>query len=165
MKKIITSLTTAAILSTGLFASGSVQIGGSSNDIGSSNTTNGGFYLGFDTVSVGSNGLLFGADFNVNIFRVSNTNAYTMAVDFLAGYTFEKSFDVPLMLKAGVGYGVTHDYQTSHNSWNPQYNLSMEYTLYKGVGLGAKYNTEKVDLLGAKDITIDSGIGYLYFTW
>ena len=41
----------------------------------------------------------------------------------------------------------------------------MEYTLYKGIGLGAKYNTEKVDLLGAKDITIDSGIGYLYFRW
>ncbi len=72
MKKIITSLATAAILSTGAFASGSVQIGGSSNDIGNSNTTNGGFYLGFDRVSVGSNGLLFGADFNVNIFRVSN---------------------------------------------------------------------------------------------
>jgi len=162
MKKIITSLTTAAIFSTGAFASGSVQIGGSSNDIGS-DTTNGGFYLGFDRVSIGSNGLLFGADFNINMFRVSNTYAYTMAVDLLAGYTFEKSFDVHLMLKAGAGYSVTHDYQTAHNSWNPQYNLSMEYTLYKGIGLGAKYNTQKVDLLGAKDITIDSGIGYLYF--
>ena len=68
-----------------------------------------------------------------------------MAVDILAWYTFNKSFNIPLTLKAGSGHSVTHNYLIGHNSLRPQ------------------YNTNKIDLLDIDDVKINSSIGYLNF--
>lgn len=161
MKKVLVGLVTVATLSTGAFASSNFQIGGSSNNL-NSGTTKSGVYLGFDGTKDINKGILIGAGFNVNIFQIERTQtsgstsiatsggAYTMAIDALAGYTFKESFNVPLVLKAGIGYGVSRDNIEKKNSWNPQYNISAVYTMYKGFGLGARYNTTDATLLGTK---------------
>ena len=175
MKKKLTSLTAIAVLSTGAIASSDFQIGGSSNNL-NSGTTKGGVYMGVDGVGdikKGSlQGFLVGAGFNINTFKVERTQtsgtyalttsggAYTMAVDALVGYTFKDRFDIPLTLKAGIGYGVTRDNIVKHNSWNPIYSASAVYTIYKGFGIGARYSTTDVQLLN-KDVKIKSSMAYL----
>ena len=164
MKKKILSLVAIAALSTGAFASGDVQIGGSSNNL-NSGTTKGGIYLGLDGTRDVNKGLLIGVGFNINTFSISSSTttsggAYTMAVDALMGYTFKDKFDIPLALKAGVGYGVTHDNIANLNSWAAQYSASAVYTIYKGVGLGVRYSTTNTRLLNT-DVKIKSSIAYL----
>ena len=163
MKKKILSLVAVAALSTGAFASGDIQIGGSSNNLNSV-TTKSGVYLGLDGTRDVNKGLLIGVGFNVNTFSISTTTtsggAYTMAVDALMGYTFKDKFNIPLTLKAGVGYGVTHDNIANLNSWAAQYSASAVYTIYKGVGLGVRYSTTNTRLLNT-DVKIKSSIAYL----
>jgi hypothetical protein len=171
MKKKILSIVAIAALSTGAFASANVQIGGSSNNL-DSGTTKGGVYLGMDGMKDVKQGFLVGAGFNINMFRLKRTQtsggyilttsggAYTMAVDALVGYTFKDKFDIPLTLKAGLGYGVTRDNIVKQNSWAAQYSASAVYTIYKGVGLGVRYSTTNTQLLNT-DVKIKSSIAYL----
>ena len=171
MKKKILSLVAVATLSTGAFASSNLQIGGSSNNL-NSGTTKSGVYLGMDGMKDVKQGLLLGAGFNINTFKVERTQtsgiytlttsgaAYTMAVDALVGYTFKDKFDIPLTLKAGIGYGVTRDNIVKKNSWAAQYSTSAVYTIYKGVGLGVRYSTTNTQLLNT-DVKIKSSIAYL----
>ena len=171
MKRKIIGFFAIATISTGAFASSNIQLGGSSNNLGSG-TTKGGVYLGFDGEKDIKNGLLLGAGFNINTFKVERTQtsgstslvtsggAYTMAVDALVGYTFKNKFDIPLTLKAGIGYGVTRDNIINKNAWAAQYSASAVYTIYKGFGVGVRYNTTDTQLFN-KNVTISSTIGYL----
>jgi len=171
MKKKILSLVAVATLSTGAFASSNIQIGGSSNNL-NSGTTKSGVYLGMDGMKDVKQGFLLGAGFNINMFSLDRTQtsggttlttsggAYTMAVDALVGYTFKDKFDIPLTLKAGIGYGVARDNIVKHNSWAAQYSASAVYTIYKGVGLGVRYSTTNTQLLNT-DVKIKSSIAYL----
>jgi len=171
MKKKILGLVAAAALSTCAFASGDIQIGGSSNNLNSVTTKNG-VYMGLDGMKDVKQGLLIGVGFNINTFNIERTQtsgiytlttsgaAYTMAVDALAGYTFKDKFNIPLTLKAGIGYGVTHDNIINQNSWAAQYSASAVYTIYKGVGLGVRYSTTNTRLLNT-DVKIKSSIAYL----
>ena len=171
MKRKIIGFVAMATLSTGAFASSNIQLGGSSNNLGTG-TTKSGVYLGFDGEKDIKNGFLIGAGFNINTFKVqriqtsggtsltTSGGAYTMAVDALIGYTFKNKFDIPLTLKAGFGYGVTHDNIVNQNAWAAQYSASAVYTIYKGFGVGVRYNTTDTQLLNA-NVTLDSTIAYL----
>ena len=172
MKRKIIGLVATAALSTGAFASTNIQLGASSNNLGAGISNKTGIYLGVDGTKDVKKGLLLGVGFNINEFSLDRTQtsggytlttsgaAYIMAVDALVGYTFKDSFNIPLTLKAGVGYGVTHDNIINNNAWNAQYNVSAAYTVYKGFGLGVRYNTTDTQLLNT-NVTIDSTIGYL----
>jgi len=164
MKRKIIGLVATAALSTGAFASTNIQLGASSNNLGAGISNKTGIYLGVDGTKDVKKGLLLGVGFNINEFSLDTTTtsgaAYIMAVDALVGYTFKDSFNIPLTLKAGVGYGVTHDNIINNNAWNAQYNVSAAYTIYKGFGLGIRYNTTDTQLLNT-NVTIDSTIGYL----
>ena len=158
MKKKLLSLVAIAALTTGLFADSSFQIGYSSNDAGSADSE-GGFYIGIDSFK-NINGFLLGAGFDINVFQVANDSAYIMAAELKTGYTFKNSFDIPLTLKGGVGYGVTHLNAISDNDWSVQYSASAEYDIYKGWGVGAKYKTTEVEFANTK-FDIDSTMIYL----
>ncbi len=163
MKRKIIGFVAMATLSTGAFASSNIQLGGSLNNLGTG-TTKSGVYLGFDGEKDIKNGFLIGAGFNINTFKIQRTQtnggAYTMAGDALVGYTFKNKFDIPLTLKAGFGYGVTHDNIVNQNAWAAQYSASAVYTIYRGFGVGVRYNTTDTQLLNV-NVTLDSTIAYL----
>ncbi len=167
MKRKILGLVAAVTLSTGAFAASDLQIGSGSVSIdGMQNETS--YFVGADGANVvktgALKGTLIGIGGNINVFSVDTITAtggaYTMAADLLVGYTFKESFNIPLTLKAGIGYGVTRDNIVNKNSWAPQYSASAAFTIYKGIGLGVRYNTTKPTLLGVKR-NIKSTIGYL----
>ncbi len=171
MKKKLLSLIAVATLSTTAFADIDTQIGGSINSI-DSGSNKGGIYLGYDLLKHEDNGLMFGAGFNINAFKIESTQTsggttstssgavYTMAIDALLGYSLKDKYDIPLAFKAGLGYGVTHDGITKDNYWGMQYNASATYTIYKEYGLGVRYNVADTQLSNI-DVKIKSAALFL----
>lgn len=176
MKNIVFGTLIAAALSTSAFADkGSLvgmQLGYSSNDVkatGVTNDKNGGVYLGFDIMgmmdSLPGFGIGLGLDMNIwssqyaqNV--TNNSGIYTFGTTAKVGYTFETRYNIPLKLKAGIGYGLMDI--GVHDGWGLQYESSAEYTLYKGTGIGMKYKHTEAAMLD-NEITNNSIIGFLSF--
>lgn len=146
----------------------SYQVGYSSNSISSEGTTEpdaGGLYNGVDFFHVTPSGFGLGIGFDINYWSPDNSQGvsdghvtYTMGATAKVGYTFENKFDIPLKLKAGVGYGLMD--VTVHDGWGIQYEAAAEYRIYKAFGLGVKYKYAEADMLGTT-IKNDATIYYM----
>ncbi len=148
----------------------SYQIGYSTNTVNTVGTDEpevSGFYNGIDLMATGSSGFGMGLGFDINIWSpekyssISGGNSiYTMGASAKVGYTFQNRYDIPLKLKAGVGYGLMDI--TVHDGWGMQYEAGAEYLIYKQLGAGIKYKYAEADMLGTT-IKNDSVIYYLMF--
>ncbi|MDD3769909.1 MAG: outer membrane beta-barrel protein [Sulfuricurvum sp.] len=146
----------------------SYQLGYSSNSVNAAGTTEpdaGGFYTGVDFFHVTPSGFGLGVGFDVNGWGPDNSRGisdghgmYTMGATAKVGYTFENKFDIPLKLKAGIGYGLMD--VTVHDGWGVQYETAAEYRIYKSFGLGIKYKYAEADMLGTT-IKNDATIYYM----
>jgi hypothetical protein len=83
---------------------------------------------------------------------------FSMGATAKMGYTFQSRCNIPLKLKAGVGYGVIKSVDDS--GWGVQYEAAGEYLLYKSLGVGIKYKYALVELLGTT-LKNNSSIFYL----
>lgn len=130
----------------------SYQIGYSSN-----NTTvqepssRGGFYNGVDFLSTSSSGFGIGAGFDLNAWDAPSSygrdaTMFSMGATAKMGYTFQSTYNIPLKLKTGIGYGVIKSVDDS--GWGVQYEAGGEYLLYKTLGMGIKYKYAEANLLG-----------------
>lgn len=148
----------------------SYQIGYSTNTVNAAGTNEpevSGFYNGIDLMATGSSGFGIGMGFDINIWNptkssgISGGNSvYTMGATAKVGYTFQSRYDIPLKLKAGVGYGLMDI--TVHDGWGLQYEAGAEYLLYKNLGAGVKYKYAEADMLNTT-VKNDSVIYYLMF--
>jgi hypothetical protein len=154
MQKILLSL--LLIFPTLLCAEGSLssyQLGYSSNSTNSvTSTDTGGFYTNVDFLSTSSSGFGIGVGFDLNTWGARSTQYSTDATMFSMGgtaklgYTFQSQYNIPLKLKAGIGYGIIKSVDDS--GWGMQYEAGGEYLLYKSLGIGVKYKYAQADLLG-----------------
>jgi len=156
----LSSIIVITALTTNLFADSSFQMGYSSNDVKNSNNKNG-FYIGLDALK-NVNGFLFGGGIDTNTFHINNNGAYTMAAEAKTGYTLKNAYNIPLSIKVGLGFGITHFYSNNNNNndWSICYSTSAEYDIYKGWGVGAKYKSTEVEFANTK-FDIDSTIFYI----
>lgn len=166
LKHTITSLFLSSILIAGEGNLFSYQIGYSSNDISTIEPTNrGGFYNGIDLMKTLPSGVGYGAGFDLNIWNAPAQSGreqmmFSMGGMAKLGYTFQAQYNIPLKLKAGVGYGVIKSVDDS--GWGVQCEAGEEYLLYKSLGIGAKYKYAEAELLG-NTFKNDSTIVYLIF--
>lgn len=150
-KKTILSL--FFLLSTLLCAEGSLfsyQIGYSTNDTQES-SKHGGFYNGVDFLGTSSSGFGIGVGFDLNAWDTPSSygrdaTMFSMGATAKMGYTFQSSYNIPLKLKTGIGYGVIKSVDDS--GWGVQYEAGGEYLLYKTLGMGIKYKYAEANLLG-----------------
>lgn len=167
MKKKILALLVIAGLSTNLSAGeiykGSAYMGYSANNIEHSDTE-GGVYMGFDTFKNLGNGYLLGFGADATIFNYKNSGASILSLDAKVAYSFDTLYDVPVVLKAGVGYGITYFEHNAKDDWGMQYSGSVEYNFYKNLGIGYKYKTREVDI-GSSKFNINSSIFYINRTF
>lgn len=130
----------------------SYQLGYSSNSITHTRSTDtGGFYNGIDFMKTLPYGLGFGAGFDLNVWNSPSQNGtdntiYSMGGTTKLGYTFQSQYNLPLKLKAGIGYGIIKSVDDS--GWGMQYEAGGEYLLYKSLDVGIKYKYAQADLLG-----------------
>jgi hypothetical protein len=145
------------------------QIGYSSNSVQANSITRpdeAGVYVNVDFMGVNSSGFGLGAGFDINAWNGSayghggNSQEYTMAGTLKAGYTFQNQFNIPLKLKAGVGYGYMRNIVDS--GWGMHYEGGGEFLIYKNLGLGAKYKYAEADMMGTT-IKNDSTIFFMMF--
>lgn len=138
-----------------LYAEGSLssyQLGYSSNSITHDRSTDtGGLYMGIDFMKTLPTGLGYGAGFDLNVWDAPSQNGtdntmYSMGGTAKLGYMFQSLYNIPLKLKAGVGYGIIKSVDDS--GWGMQYEAGGEYLLYKSLGVGVKYKYAQADLLG-----------------
>ncbi len=167
MKKRVVTILASSILTSGLLA-GSLSNGG----VGASSTefnnedAKGGFYLMIDIMKVPKElkGFGYGIGFDANVFGTQSDGiargdgAYTMGALAKVGYTFEDSFDIPLKIKAGYGYGVTRT--RDENGWGIQYDAAVEYTIYNRYGLGVKYKHVEAGFDNV-DVDVDATLFYI----
>ncbi|MGD9971025.1 MAG: hypothetical protein AB7S65_11290 [Sulfuricurvum sp.] len=152
MKKVLLSLFFASLGYSSLNASSngslfSYQIGYSANTTETTATQEpetGGFYNGVDLMRTSDNGVGYGIGFDVNVWNPKRydgisegTSFYSMGLSAKVGYTFQNRYDIPLKLKAGIGYGVID--VTTHDGWGMQYETGVEYLLFKTIGIGVKH--------------------------
>lgn len=152
-----------------LYAEGnlsSYQIGYSSNDTATQEPSKrGGFYNGVDFLSTSSSGIGIGVGFDLNAWDAPSSygrdaTMFSMGATAKVGYTFQSRYNIPLKLKAGVGYGIIKSVDDS--GWGMQYEAGGEYLLYKSLGIGIKYKYAQAELLGTT-FKNDSSIFYLMF--
>lgn len=152
LKFTIASLLLTPILIAGDGNLSSYQIGYSSNDTSSIESSNRrGFYNGIDIMKTTPSGFGFGAGFDLNVWDAPSQNGtgntmYSMGGSAKLGYTFQSQYNIPLKLKAGVGCGIIKNVDDS--GWGLQYEAGGEYLLYKSLGIGVKYKYAEADLLG-----------------
>lgn len=173
MKKFISIVSIAAsILSSGAIAADSnhmsgASIGYSNNVINSENATGGG-YFNFDVLLPVSatSGFYYGAGADINMMSTNmngfgaGSSAYTLGATAKVGYSFNKNYNIPLQIKAGVGYGVFDI--GNFDSWGMQYETSADFTLFSNVGIGIKYKVANVEAAG-HSFDVASTIGYISF--
>jgi hypothetical protein len=148
----------------------SYQIGYSTNTThaaGADEPEVGGFYNGIDLMATGTSGFGMGVGFDINIWNPENFRGvsrghgiYTMGSTLKIGYTFQNRYDIPLKLKAGIGYGVMD--VTVHDGWGKHYEAGGEYLLSKNLGVGVKYKYAQADMLETT-IRNDAIVYYLMF--
>ncbi len=109
-----------------------------------------GFGLGF-----GVEANFFGTDIN----GVGNGySAYILDATAKIGYTFEYNYNIPLTIKAGIGYGVL-DVETS-DGWGTHYEANAEYRLLGQYGIGVKYKSMNSTVFGT-DVKVKSSMFYM----
>lgn len=144
----------------------SYQIGYSSNNISTIEPSNrGGFYNGIDLMKTLPSGVGYGAGFDLNVWNApaqsgSEYMMFSMGGTAKLGYTFQSQYNIPLKLKAGIGYGIIKSVDDS--GWGMQYEVGGEYLLYRSLGIGAKYKYAKAKFLG-DTFKNDSMIVYMMF--
>ncbi len=152
LKFTIASLLLTPILIAGEGNLFSYQIGYSSNDISTIESSNrGGFYNGIDIMKTTPLGFGYGAGFDLNIWNAPSQNSreymmFSMGGTAKLGYTFHSQYNIPLKLKAGIGYGIIKSVDDSESGI--QYEVGGEYLVYKSLGIGVKYKYAEADLLG-----------------
>lgn len=109
-----------------------------------------GFGLGF-----GVEANFFATDFNG---VGTGYSAYTLDATAKIGYTFEQNYNIPLTIKAGIGYGVL-DVERS-DGWGAHYEANAEYRLLGQYGLGLKYKSIDAAVFG-KDVKVQSSMLYI----
>ncbi len=77
----------------------------------------------------------------------TDATMYSIGGTAKLGYTFQSQYNIPLKLKAGIGYGIIKSVDDS--GWGIQYEAGGEYLLYKSLGVGVKYKYAQAELLGA----------------
>jgi hypothetical protein len=120
------------------------QMGYSSNSINDSSSDSSktaGYYINLDFM--GSNPSGFGWGIGIDINAMGNNTLATYGGTLKGGYTFQNQYNIPLKLKAGVGYG----YLSSivDNGWGLHYEAGAEFLIYKNIGLGAKIKHAQAD--------------------
>lgn len=142
----------------------SYQFGYSSNATTAQEPSNrGGFYSGVDFLSTSSSGFGVGAGFDLNVWDAPlsygrDATMFSMGATAKVGYTFQSRYNIPLKLKAGIGYGLIKSVDDS--GWGVQYEAGGEYLLYKSLGIGIKYKYAQAELLSAT-LKNDASIFYL----
>lgn len=173
MKKVLSTVAiTACLFSSVSIADGydhmsGGSIGYSSNTINSESPTSGG-YLNFDYLVPVSptSGFYYGGGVDTNMMGTNvngfgaGSGAYTLGATAKIGYSFNKNYNVPLQLKAGVGYGVFDI--GNFDSWGMQYETSADITLFSNIGIGVKYKIANVVAAG-HSFDVASTIGYISF--
>lgn len=171
MKKFLSTLAIMACLfSSAAMAEGSdhmsgTSIGYSSNSIDSESSTGGG-YLNFDFMIPlsSTSGFYYGGGLDSNVMGTNTDgfgagdNAYTLGATAKIGYSFNKNYQIPLQIKAGIGYGVFDI--AEFDSWGMQYETSADLTLFSNIGIGIKYKVANAEAAG-HSFDITSTIGYI----
>lgn len=152
LKLTIASLILTPILIAGEGNLSSYQIGYSSNDTSAIKSDDrGGFYNGIDLMKTLPSGVGYGTGFDLNIWNTPAQSGreymmFSMGSTAKLGYTFQSQYNIPLKVKAGIGYGIIKSVDDS--GWGIQYEAGGEYLLYKSLGAGIKYKYAQAELLG-----------------
>lgn len=140
-------------------------IGISKNQMNSKSQQNG-VVLGLDGYPwmIGQSGFGLGFGVEANFFGTdvngvgSGYSAYTLDATAKIGYTFEQNYNIPLTIKAGIGYGVL-DVETS-DGWGTHYEANTEYRLLGQYGIGLKYKSMNSNVFGT-DVKVKSSMFYI----
>ncbi|MDD3475391.1 MAG: hypothetical protein PHI38_00835 [Sulfurimonas sp.] len=111
-------------------------------------------YFGADFI-IPSNDFSFGVGFDIVGLdggggSTDTYGNYTLGGQLKVAYSLKSLIDLPVILKADVGYGVTRFYK--ENYWGYQYGTNLEVKLYKNFGAGVGYKMIDTDtVLGKTD--------------
>lgn len=165
MKKIVTSIAAATLISSVLMAASTdkhVGLNMVSMDLEDSNTAYG-FNYGFDKLwnpvdSVQGFGLGMGMNFNFNQLDGSELSDYTYGFDAsaLVGYDFSTN-GAPIKFKAGIGY----DFEIITSD---SYYSGLFYSAAIGYDFSKKYGMEAVYKTGDKEISTAAGTSDAFTT-
>ncbi len=148
-----------------------IALGYSSNVSDSLYTTKekcSGVYLDGDIMKTTNLGFVYGIGIDANTWTArdvtgiysSGYTMYTAGASAKIGYAFENKFNIPIKLKTGIGYGVVS--QGKHNGYGKQYEGSLEYIFFEGIGFGLKYKHAEATIL-KHDMNFESTIAYFSF--
>lgn len=150
MKKyIFTLLLLSFVLLANENSLGNIKIGVTSSNEQSTNV-----YFGADFMAP-SEAFSFGVGFDIVGLDGGggSTNSYgnyTLGGQIKVAYSLKSLINLPLVLKADAGYGVTQFYKK--NYWGYQYGANLETKLYKSLGVGVGYKKIDTDtVLGKTD--------------
>lgn len=138
------------LLTSSLYAGGShINFALTDNKIDNSSNNLGGEF-GIDMIKTFNDGIELGGSIDAGMFMVKkyqslNDDAGEL-VDFLfrVGYNFNNSFQVPLALRGGIGYGVG---QIGNNTMDGVvYDIESEYDINAKYGFGLKYKKANMTL-------------------
>jgi hypothetical protein len=166
MKKL---LYTALLINYVLIADGShmqFYVGSTTVEDGDSQTS---FGLGYDFVKSFTNGIEsgLGADFLYFVDDEYYDSGYNANLSLILGYSFNSTFDIPVALRGGFGYGfgILGDSMTTTGLI---YTAAIEYDITKKVGIGIKYYQQDFTAEGADnsvDADAQSILGYIYYSF
>ena len=174
-KKIFSTLVLLGVFSSLVYAAddhyADIQLGYSSNVSDSPYTTKdniGGFYLDGDIMKTTDMGFIYGIGMDANMWTskdvtgvyASGYTMYTVGASAKIGYAFENRFNIPIKIKTGFGYGMATE--GKHNGGGMQYEGSLEYTFFEGIGFGVKYKYAQAKIL-EHDMNFKSTIAYFSF--
>jgi len=167
LSKAAAGLILASALATSAFASGShptLYIGSTTIDSHDSATA---FGFGVDMIKGFDSGVEAGMDINILYASIgdgydTSTNA---GLDLIIGYNFDKKLQVPIAVKAGLGYGFGK-IGNSVTMKGPQYSAAVEWDITSKLGIGVKYLYQDFTasyIFADADLPIDNYLGYVYY--
>ena len=174
-KKIFSTLALLSILSPLIHAAdehyADIQLAYSSNVSDSPYTTKdsiGGFYLDGDIMKTSDLGFMYGIGIDANTWSskdktgvyASGYTMYTVSANAKIGYAFEKRFNIPIKIKTALGYGIATE--GKYSGQGKQYEGSLEYDFFEGIGFGVKYKYAEATIL-KHDMNFKSTIAYFSF--
>ena len=97
---------------------------------------------------------------SMNTLTQTYGSVYNLDAELKVGYNLATLTKyIPIVLKAGVGYGVTRI--DTVNEWGSTYSVSAESQIYGGLGVGVEYKS--IDAGGLN--RVDSTIVYAMYAW
>jgi len=108
-----------------------------------------------------------GVGLGLNVYGIGGTTtvaALTSAGGELkVGYTLGAKFDIPVFVRAGVGYGYT--YNSADGAGGLQWSVDANWKIWKHLGVGVKYQSNSIDYTGVNSTTIDTTMGYVSYVF